>query len=82
MVSPWMGQGNLHRYLERTPGVNRGSLVRQFTQFFFQVTDSISSASKYVRGKRTYLRGWYPGSCRFWEFYPYDPEYEIYANNH
>ncbi|CAE6517443.1 unnamed protein product [Rhizoctonia solani] len=32
MVSPWMGQGNLHRYLERTPGVNRGSLCIQICE--------------------------------------------------
>ncbi|KAG8709397.1 hypothetical protein FRC11_005589 [Ceratobasidium sp. 423] len=29
MVSPWMGQGNLPRYLERTPGVDRYSLCVQ-----------------------------------------------------
>ncbi|CAE7104829.1 unnamed protein product [Rhizoctonia solani] len=32
MVSPWMGQGNLHRYLERTSDANRCSLCIQICE--------------------------------------------------
>ncbi|CUA69954.1 Tyrosine-protein kinase JAK3 [Rhizoctonia solani] len=32
MVSPWMNQGNLHRYLERTTGVNRCNLCTQLCE--------------------------------------------------
>ncbi|CAE7110997.1 unnamed protein product [Rhizoctonia solani] len=32
MVSPWMGQGSLHRYLERTPDANRCSLCIQICE--------------------------------------------------